>query len=65
MDEKGCVVDEVNFVCMKVKAKLNHPEMCIVMDKVGCNLNMTKDGHVNGKKFIFSKGDEAKQKASK
>jgi hypothetical protein len=39
--------------------------MCVVMDKVGCNINMTKDGHVNGTRFIIDKNDEAKLKASK
>jgi hypothetical protein len=50
---------------MKVATKLNHPDMCVVMDEVGCNINMTKDGHVNGTRFVVDKNDEAKQKASK
>jgi hypothetical protein len=50
---------------MKVSTQLHHPDMCIVMDEVGCNINMTKDGHVNGTKFVVDKNDEAKQKASK
>ncbi len=65
MDTKGNVVEEKKAVGMKVSTKLLHPEMCIVMDEVGCNINMTKDGHVNGTKFVVDKNDEAKQNASK
>jgi hypothetical protein len=65
MDEKGSHVEEEKSVGMKVKTKLLRPEMCIVMDEVGCNINMTKDGHVNGTKFVVARKDEAKQKASK
>jgi hypothetical protein len=50
---------------MKVQAQLNCPVMCVVMDEVGCNVNMTKDGHVNGTHFIVDKKYETKQKASK
>jgi hypothetical protein len=35
------------------------------MDEVGCNINMTKDGHVNWTCFVVDKNDEAKQRASK
>jgi hypothetical protein len=35
------------------------------MDEVGCNINMAKDGHVNGTKFVVDRNDEAEQKASK
>jgi hypothetical protein len=65
MDAKGNEVEEKKAVGMKVSTKLTRPEMCIVMDEVGCNINMTKDGHVNGTKFVVDKNDEAKQKASK
>jgi hypothetical protein len=49
MDANGNSVAEVNLFGMKASTKLIHPNMCITMDEVGCNLNMTKDGHVNGK----------------
>jgi hypothetical protein len=48
MDEKGVEVEEEKGVGMKVQTQLNCPDMCIVMDEVGCNINMTKDGHANG-----------------
>jgi hypothetical protein len=65
MDKKGGEVKEINAKGMKVSTQLHHPDMCIVMDKVGCNNNMAKDGHVNGFCFVVAKNDEAKQKASK
>jgi hypothetical protein len=39
--------------------------MCIVMDEVGSNLSMMKDGHAGGKKFVVGKGKEAKLNATK
>jgi hypothetical protein len=65
MDENGNEVEEKNSVGMKVQTRLMRPDMCIVMDEVGCNINMTKDGHVNGTKFVVDRNDEAKLKASK
>jgi hypothetical protein len=65
MDGNGVEVEEEKAIGMKVATKLNHPDMCVVMDEVGCNINMTKDGHVNGTRFVVDKNDEAKQKASK
>jgi hypothetical protein len=65
MDEKGNQVEEHLSVGMKVQTRLLRPDMCIVMDEVGCNINMTKDGHVNWTQFVVDKNDEAKQKASK
>jgi hypothetical protein len=50
---------------MKVQTRLLWPDMCIVIDEVGRNINMTKHGHVNGTWFVVHKNDEAKQKASK
>jgi hypothetical protein len=65
MDENGKEVEEQMAMGMKVETNLSKPNMCIVMDEVGCNINMTKDGHVNGTKFVIDRYDEAKQKASK
>jgi hypothetical protein len=63
MDEKGVDVEEENAIGMKVTTQLNCPDMCVVlMDEVGCNIYMTKDGHVNGTQFVVDKNDEAKQK---
>jgi hypothetical protein len=55
MDANGNSVAEVDLVGMKVCTKFTHPNMCITMDEVGCNLNMTKDGHVNGKNLWLVK----------
>jgi hypothetical protein len=65
MDENGKEVEEQKAKGMKVQTRLSRPDMCIVMDEVGCNINMTKDGHVNGTKFVVDRKDEAKQKATK
>jgi hypothetical protein len=65
LDEKGCQVEETKACGMKVSTQLLCPDMCIVMDEVGCNINMTKDGHVNGNRFVVAKNDKAKQRASK
>jgi hypothetical protein len=36
---------------LKVKVDLlRRPEMCLVLDEVGSNLNMVNDGHVGGQK---------------
>jgi hypothetical protein len=65
VDSNGVEVEKENSMGMQMQTKLLCPDMCVVMDKVGCNINMTKDGHVNGTQFIVDKNDEAKQKASK
>ena len=61
MDKNGKEVENVSdsFGC-KVKCKFNLPQMCLVMDKVGGDLNMTNDGCFGGKKFLTRKGDTAK-----
>jgi hypothetical protein len=64
-DSEGKLVDKIDGVGMKVKVKLNCPDMCVVLDEVGCNLNMTKDGHTGGTKFVIGKDMEAKTKATK
>jgi hypothetical protein len=64
-DSQGKLVDEIDGVGMKVKVKLNCPDMCVVLDEVDCNLNMTKDGHTGGTKFVVGRDMEAKTKATK
>jgi hypothetical protein len=51
-------------VGMKMYMKLLWPDMCIVMDEVDYNINMTKDGQVNETQFVVDKNDEAKQEAT-
>jgi hypothetical protein len=65
MDEQGNTVPESDSKGFKVKVKLTIPDMCIVIDEVGSNLSMVKDGHVGGEKFVVGKGKEAKLKATK
>jgi hypothetical protein len=50
---------------MKVRVDLKRPDMCIVLDEVGANLNMTNDGNIGGRKYICAKGDEPKTLSSK
>jgi hypothetical protein len=50
---------------MRIQVNLHRPDMCVVLDEVGCNLNMTKDGHTGGTKFVVGKDIEAKTKATK
>jgi hypothetical protein len=64
-DSEGKLIDEIDGVGMKVKVKLNRPDMCVMLDEVGCNLNMTKDGHTGGTKFVVGRDMEAKTKATK
>jgi hypothetical protein len=64
-DAEGKLVDEKYGVGMRVKVKLNCPDMCVMLDEVGCNLNMAKDGHTGGTKFVVGKDMEAKTKATK
>jgi hypothetical protein len=65
MDKEGNRVEEKNSVGFKVRSKLTRPDMCVVMDEVGCNLSMMKDGHAGGQKFVVGKGNEAKLKGTK
>jgi hypothetical protein len=62
LDEKGCEVEEINAKGMKVSTQQHCPDMCIIMDEVGCNINMTKDGHVNGTCFVVTQKASKKEK---
>jgi hypothetical protein len=50
---------------LKVKVDLKRPDLCVVLDEVGSNLSMIKDGHVGGKKYVCEKGDEPKTPSCK
>jgi hypothetical protein len=65
MDDKGNRVEENQSKGFKVKTRLTRADMCLVMDEVGCNLSMMKDGHAGGQKFVVGKGNEAKLKGTK
>ena len=66
MNSKGDIVDNVqeSFGC-KVTTSLNLPELCIVMDEVGGDLNMLNDGHSGGAKYLARKGDTPKINSTK
>jgi hypothetical protein len=65
IDDQGKIVDEKDGVGMRIQVNLHRPDMCVVLDEVGCNLNMTKDGHTGGTEFVVGKDIEAKTKATK
>jgi len=46
MDRSGCIVDESDALGYKVTHNLIHPDMCIIGDEVGGNLNMSGDGYI-------------------
>jgi hypothetical protein len=66
MNEKGEVVrDENEAYGCKVHTQLTRPDMCIVLDEVGCNTSQIKDGHVGGRKYVVGKNNEARVLGSK
>ena len=51
-----------NFKC---NYQLTHPEMCLVVDKVGANnLNQKDDGHIGGQNFMCEVGSVPQLKVS-
>ena len=64
MDRTGNVCDESEAVGCKVTHDLIHPEMCVVGDEVGGNLNMAGDGHVGGERYLCEKNSVPQQKTS-
>ena len=53
-DGKEC--NEAGAYGCKVTHDLTHPEMCVVMDKVGGNTSQKGDGHIGGELFVCGKG---------
>ena len=51
MDRNGNICDKKDALGCKVTHDLIHPDMCVVGDELGGNLNMSGDGHVGGKKL--------------
>ena len=49
---------------LKCNYQVTHPEMCLVVDEVGGNLNQKDDGHVGGQKFMCEVGAIPQLKAS-
>jgi hypothetical protein len=66
MSKNGKIVsDEKQAYGCKVSTKLTRPDMCIVMDEVGCNTSQLNDGHVGGTRFVVGKSCEARQLSTK
>ena len=42
--------------------KIDHPEMCLVVDEVGSDLSQKGDGHIGGAKYACEKGTHAQNK---
>ena len=55
MDQEGNCVDVSKSFWCKVRANLDLPQLCIVMDEVGGDLNMLNDVHQGGTKYILRK----------
>ena len=36
--------------------KIDHQEMCLVVDEVGSDLSQKGDGHIGGSKYAYEKG---------
>jgi len=45
-------MSEAQLYGCQVTHQMDHLEYCIVMDKVGGNINMQGDGHIGGEKFL-------------
>ena len=55
--------EEDSFGC-KVSIDIKRPDMCIVMDEVGCNLSQENDNANGGQKFMCGKDEEPYQTIS-
>ena len=60
MNQHGRIVEDEkdSFEC-KVKVQLEHPDMAIVVDEVGCNTPQECDNAVGGEQFWTGKVDHA------
>ena len=59
MNKNGEVVsDEKDSVGAKVTARITRPDMCIVLDEVGCNLSQEYDNSKGGQLFVCGVDDE-------
>ena len=53
MNKDGEVVDnESESYGLKVPIDLHRPDMCVVLDEVGCNISQEKDGAKGGERYI-------------
>ena len=65
MNEKGYIGEEESEAYgLKVTIDLHRPDMCIVMDEVGCNLTQEKDGAKGGQRFLCGADQEAYQSSA-
>ena len=65
MNEEGDIVEEESEAYgLKVTIDLHRPDMCIVMDEVGCNLTQEKDGAKGGQRFLCGADQEAYQSSA-
>ena len=65
MNEKAEIVsDEKDSIGTKVNVKITRPDMCIVLDEVGCNLSQEYDNQHGGQLFVCGCDDELYQSIS-
>ena len=51
-NKKGESVSELQAYGCQVTHHLDHPEHCVVIDKVGRNINIQGDRHIGGETFL-------------
>ena len=62
MDKEGNIVnDEKDSFGCKVIIDIQHLDMCIVMDELGCNLSQENDKVVGGQKYFCGENDQLYQ----
>ena len=65
MNRDGEIVDdEADTYGMKVNINIEHPNMCIVMDEVGCNLSQTNDNATGGQMYVCGSDNEPYESCS-
>ena len=62
MDRSGDKVTEMDSLGCKVTHKLLRPDMCLVGNEVGGNINILGDGQVGGQLMLREKGLIPQQK---
>ena len=62
VNEKGEIInDEKNSYGCKATIEIQRPDMCVVLDEVGCNLSQENDNAKGGELYVCSLDEEAYQ----
>ena len=52
-DKTEKVVEEADTYGCKVTHQLSYPELCVLLDEVGININNKKDGDIRGERYLY------------